>query len=88
MWVAVKTMNEDDVDKPPADGGIDLGEAETTDLWSGRGCLEKISTSWEFQYLADGKRELTIIAIQTMTLRSDAANRTRDAYIRGTEGRF
>ena len=37
MWVAVKTMDEDDVDKSPTDGGIDLCEAETTDLWSGRG---------------------------------------------------
>ena len=47
MGVAVKTMNEDDVDKSPTDGGKDLGEAETTDLWSARGCLEKVNTSWE-----------------------------------------
>lgn len=32
MWVAVKAMDEDDVDKSPTDGSIDLCEAETTDL--------------------------------------------------------
>lgn len=47
MWVAVKTMDEDNIDKSPTDGGIDLCEAETTDLWSARGCLKKVSTSGE-----------------------------------------
>lgn len=47
MWVAVKAMDEDNVDKSPAGGGIHLCEAVTTDLWSARGCLEKISTSGE-----------------------------------------
>lgn len=45
MWIAVKAVDEDDVDKPPADGSIDLCEAKTTDLWSDRGCLEKVSTN-------------------------------------------
>ena len=50
MWIAVKAVNEDDVDKTPTDGGIDLCEAETTDLWSGRGCLKKVSTRVEYPY--------------------------------------
>lgn len=41
MWIAVEAMDEDDVDKTTTDGSIDLCEAKTTDLWSGRGCLEQ-----------------------------------------------
>ena len=45
MWVSIQTVDEDDIDKSATDGGIDLCEAEPTDLWSARGCLEKVSTS-------------------------------------------
>lgn len=47
MWVAIQTMNEDDINEAPAGGSIDLCEAETTDIWSARSCLEKVSTSGE-----------------------------------------
>ena len=41
MWISVEAVDEDDIDKTPTDGSIDLCEAETTDLWSDRGCLER-----------------------------------------------
>ena len=55
VWFTVKAVDKDDVDESPADGGIDLCEAVTTDLWSSRGCLEKVSTCGEGRIL--GKRE-------------------------------
>lgn len=73
MWVAVQAVDEDDVDKSTTDGCIDLCEAITTDLWSARGCLEKVSSSYRVHYTAEGWRELTIIAIQTTRLKSNDA---------------
>ena len=66
-------MDEDDVDQSTPDGCIDLCEAITTNLWSVRGCLGKVSPSWEVYCTADGWRELTIIAMQTTRLKSDDA---------------
>ena len=66
-------MDEDDVDESPADGRKDLCEAITTDLWSARGCLEKVSLSWKGHSTADGWRKLTIIAMQTTRLKSNDA---------------
>lgn len=55
-------MDEDDVDKAPTNRGIELCGAKTTDLWSVRGCLEKVSAVQAGRpCLADGKRKLTII---------------------------
>ena len=42
MWVAIQTVDEDDVDESTTDGCIDLCETITTDLWSVRGCLERV----------------------------------------------
>ena len=65
MWVAVQTVDEDDVDKTPTDRGIDLGEAETTDLRSGRGCLEsgKLVRVERLNIWQTEKRQLTIMAM-------------------------
>ena len=61
MGVAVQTVDEDDVDETPTGRGIDLGEAETTDLRSGRGCLESISKNGKSGRLS--RRQLTIMAM-------------------------
>ena len=55
MWIAIEAVNEDDVDQSPTDGGIDLCEAETTDLWNARGCLAKVSTRGEGRIVGRGK---------------------------------
>ena len=54
MWVPIKTVDKDDVDKTPTDGCIDLCEAIRTDLWSARSCLERVS--FELEGLVLGKR--------------------------------
>lgn len=47
MWVAVETVDEDNVDQSPASGGIDLCEAVATDIWKAMGCLNKVRPSGE-----------------------------------------
>lgn len=71
VWFAVEAVDKDDVDQSPADGSINLCEAVTTDLWSSRSCLEKVSTGGEGSHTWQaGKRKLTIMAMQTVTLKS------------------
>lgn len=69
MWVAVQTVDKDDVDKSSTDGGIDLCEAVTTDLGRARGSLEKVSTSGEGRIFGRGTAEsgnFTIIGMPSI----------------------
>ena len=55
MWVAIQTMDEDNIDESPTRRGIDLCEAVTTDLGGFRGCLEEVSTGGAVPII--GRRE-------------------------------
>ena len=48
MWIAIETVDENDIDKSATDRGIDLCEAVAPDLGGARGCLETISTGGNF----------------------------------------
>lgn len=64
MRIAVEAVDEDDVDKTPTDGSIDLREAETTDLWSYRGSLgERRSLEGEnVGEVSDGRGNVPLLA--------------------------